>query len=129
MAYKFCYVRPSARIYHLASYWKNFRNISYLGLLRNSFKKIIILLKLDKNYGALTRRPNYVYILHSDIKSSNNIKVKSSLLFHRNGFIMYTVASSIVTKYTWLTITYSSTTHVTHCCCAWQQWLCDSATI
>jgi hypothetical protein len=50
--------------------------------------------------GAPTRRPNYVYIIDSDIKSRNNIKVNVSLLLHRNGFIMCNVASNIVAKCT-----------------------------
>ena len=55
--------------------------------------------------------------------------MNASLLFHRNAFIMCTVAGNIVAKCTWLkvTYTYSSTIHITHYCCAWQQWICQSA--
>jgi hypothetical protein len=121
-------VCPYTRMCRLASYWTKFRKISYLGILHYSFKKITILLKSDKDNGALTRRPNCVYILDGDIKSRNNIKMNTSLLFNRNNFIMYNVADNIVAKYTWLTVKYCSTIHVTHCCCAWQQCLCERAT-
>jgi hypothetical protein len=58
-------VRPSLRMYQLASHRTASREIWYWGLLRKSVEKIQIWLKSDKSIGHFTWRPKYILLLHS----------------------------------------------------------------
>jgi hypothetical protein len=89
-------VRLSVRMYQLGSHWTDFRKI----LILETFIKICLespnFLKSDKNFRYFTWRAEFILLLPVTNSSENNV--------------LWKLSTAII-----LTVSHSSTTHVTHC--------------
>jgi hypothetical protein len=93
-----------------AENWTDFREISYWGLLQNSFEGTQVRLKSDKNIVHFTWRPRYMYIVNSSTKYiSARQQCKGKALLH---ILSNTEHFFIVISYTYVT----NNTKVTHRC-------------
>ena len=98
-------VRPSVRMPHLGSQWKNFRAIWYWRLLRNSFEQNLNLIKIVLKYRALCK---YIADRHTKYSIARlQCKMNTLLLFYGKTFSIFVLLNRNV----WL-----KETQRTHCC-------------